>query len=101
MRATGIHEPASNKHKTTMDFALDPGKGVSRMVGSTLKAPSSFAYGIAEGFNNLPKAYGDDTVRETGKITGVASGLAAAGKVCALSSNQALDCRIRLMAVQC
>jgi hypothetical protein len=84
MRATGLHEPASNSTKTTVDFALDPGKGVSRMIGSTLKAPSSFAYGIAEGFNNMPKMYGDDTVRETGKITGVGSGLAAAGKVCTL-----------------
>ena len=51
------------------------------MIGSTLKAPASFAYGLAEGFNNLPKTYGDDTVRETGKITGLGSGLSAAGKV--------------------
>jgi hypothetical protein len=81
MKATGLHEPASHSKSTTVDFALDPGKGVSRMIGSTLKAPADFAYGIAEGFNNMPKIYGDDTVRETGKITGLGSGLSAAGKV--------------------
>ena len=81
MKATGLHEPASNSKSSTVDFALDPGKGVSRMIGTTLKAPASFAYGLAEGFNNMPKMYGDDTVRETGKITGLRSGLSAAGKV--------------------
>ena len=79
-----MHESASHNKTTTADFALDPGKGLSRMIGSTLKAPAEFTYGIAEGFNNMPKLYGDDTVRETGKITGLGSGLSAAGKVCRL-----------------
>ncbi|KAF4619053.1 hypothetical protein G7Y89_g14794 [Cudoniella acicularis] len=44
------------------EFALDSGKGVSRIVGTGLRI------------------YGDDTVRKQEKVTGVASGLGAAGK---------------------
>jgi hypothetical protein len=63
------------------DFALDSGKGVSRIVGTGLKAPMDFTLNISKGFNNVPKIYGDDTVRKQQEVTGVASGLAAAGKV--------------------
>lgn len=63
------------------DFALDSGKGISRIVGTGLKAPMDFTMGISKGFNNIPRLYQDDTVREPEKVTGVVSGLAAAGKV--------------------
>lgn len=38
-----------------------------------------FSLGLAQGFHNAPKLYGDD-VRPTQKITGFGSGLKAAGK---------------------
>lgn len=63
------------------EFALDSGKGVSRIVGTGLKAPMDITLGVAQGFGNLPKVYGDDTVREKKKVTGIGSGLMAAGKV--------------------
>ncbi|PBP19002.1 CHIP6 protein [Diplocarpon rosae] len=56
------------------DFALDSGKGISRIVGTGLKAPMDFTNNISKGFNNVPKLYGDDTVREDVKVTGLASG---------------------------
>jgi hypothetical protein len=87
MRAAGLHEPASNNKTNMKDFAFDPNKGFGRMVGTALKAPGDFTYGIAEGFNNTPKIYGDKTVRKTPKITGLGSGLAAAGKVSVASMN--------------
>ncbi|PBP19786.1 CHIP6 protein [Diplocarpon rosae] len=56
------------------DFALDSGKGISRIVGTGLKAPMELTNNISKGFNNVPKLYGDDTVREDVKVTGLASG---------------------------
>lgn len=41
-----------------------------------------FTLGIARGFHNAPKLYGDDTVRPQEKVTDFKSGLKAAGKVC-------------------
>ncbi|KAI6715208.1 hypothetical protein PZA11_004863 [Diplocarpon coronariae] len=62
------------------DFALDSGKGISRMVGTGLKAPMEFTQNVSKGFGNVPKLYGDDTVREDARVTGLLSGLGAAGK---------------------
>lgn len=38
-----------------------------------------FALGLAQGFHNAPRLYGDN-VREVSKVTGFQSGLKAAGK---------------------
>jgi hypothetical protein len=46
-----------------------------------MKSPMNFTLGVAKGFHNAPKLYGDDTVRETQKVTGIQSGFKAAGKV--------------------
>jgi hypothetical protein len=40
-----------------------------------------FTMGVAKGFHNAPRLYGDDSVRELHKVTGIQSGLKAAGKV--------------------
>jgi len=40
-----------------------------------------FSLGLARGFHNAPKLYGDDTVRPQEKVTDLQSGLKAAGKV--------------------
>jgi hypothetical protein len=37
--------------------------------------------GVAKGFHNAPKLYGDESVREIPKVTGVQSGLKVAVKV--------------------
>ncbi|TVY43744.1 putative vacuolar protein sorting-associated protein [Lachnellula occidentalis] len=62
------------------NFALDTNKGVSRIIRTGLKAPMDVTLGVAKGFGNLPKAYGDETVREKEKVTGIGSGLLVAGK---------------------
>ena len=41
-----------------------------------------FTLGLARGFHNAPKLYGDESVRPADKITDFQSGLKAAGKVC-------------------
>lgn len=68
--------------KLTLDHAIGASKGVSRIVGAGLKSPMDFTLGLARGFHNAPKLYGDDTVRPQEKVTDFQSGLKAAGKVC-------------------
>ncbi|KAL2063252.1 hypothetical protein VTL71DRAFT_5057 [Oculimacula yallundae] len=66
--------------KLTLENATRAGKGISRIVGAGLKSPMDFTLGIARGFHNAPKLYGDDTVRPQEKVTDFPSGLKAAGK---------------------
>ncbi|CAL3973656.1 unnamed protein product [Diplocarpon coronariae] len=66
--------------KLTIENATRAGKGVSRIVGAGLKSPMDFTLGIARGFHNAPKLYGDDTVRPQERVTDFQSGLKAAGK---------------------
>jgi hypothetical protein len=66
----------------TLDNAVGAGKGIARIVGAGLKSPMDFTLGIARGFHNAPKLYGDDTVRPQAKVTDFQSGVKAATKVC-------------------
>lgn len=65
----------------TLDNVSRGAKGVARIVGAGLKSPMDFTLGIARGFHNAPKLYGDDTVRPQEKVTDFQSGLKAATKV--------------------
>ena len=65
----------------SLEAALGAGKGIGRIVGAGLKSPMDFTLGLARGFHNAPKLYGDESVRQADKITGIQSGLKAAGKV--------------------
>lgn len=56
-------------------------KGIARMTKATVRSPMTFTVALAQGAHNLPKVYGDKTVRPQDKITGVGSGLIAATKV--------------------
>lgn len=65
----------------SLEAALGAGKGIGRIVGAGLKSPMDFTLSLARGFHNAPKLYGDESVRQAEKITGIHSGLKAAGKV--------------------
>lgn len=60
-------------------------RGLARLTLAGLKAPRDFTLALAEGFNNMPRLYGDHGeaggVRPAPVITGVGSGMVAAGKV--------------------
>lgn len=62
------------------ETATDTSQGVSRIIGAGLKSPMDFTLGLAKGFHNAPKLYGDDTVRKGEKVTDLKSGLRAATK---------------------
>jgi UDP:flavonoid glycosyltransferase YjiC (YdhE family) len=59
---------------------LDTSKGVQRIVGAGFKSPMDFTLGVARGFHNAPKLYGDETVRKADQVTDFKSGLKAAAK---------------------
>ena len=56
-------------------------KGVGRIVKTTLRSPMAFSWALAQGAHNAPRMWGDKTVRPQDKITGLRSGLVAAGEV--------------------
>ena len=72
-------------NQMSLESALYTGKGVGRIVGVGLKSPMDITMSLARGFHNAPKLYGDESVRQTDKVTGIQSGLKAAGKVSILS----------------
>ncbi|KAL8828313.1 MAG: hypothetical protein Q9170_006662 [Blastenia crenularia] len=79
--------PASLRRSSTSkvsafskNAALGASKGMGNMVGAGLKIPQTVTLDLAQGFHNAPRLYGDDTVRKADKVTGIQSGLKAAGK---------------------
>ncbi|KAG0651425.1 UDP-glucose:sterol glucosyltransferase 80B1 [Hyphodiscus hymeniophilus] len=72
--------PVFNPSNLTIDNAVGAAKGAQRIVAAGMKSPMDFTLGIARGFHNAPKLYGDDTVRPQEKVTDFQSGLKAAGK---------------------
>ena len=77
--------PAKNLNElsrhVSFEAAIGTGKGVGRIVGAGLKSPMDFTLGLAKGFRNAPRLYGDESVRPIEKITGLQSGLKVASKV--------------------
>ena len=82
---TGSQDGRETEH-VSLDAAVGAGKGIGRMVGAGVKSPMDFTLGIARGFHNAPKLYGDQSVRQSDKVTGLQSGLKAAGKVSGFKS---------------
>lgn len=91
-RRSGSHSgsgtPGHGKHwaeqggsEGVLDTAYGTGKGISKIVGAGVKSPMDFTLGLARGFHNLPKLYGEE-VRQVDRVTDLKSGLRVAGKVC-------------------
>ncbi|KAK1509654.1 glycosyltransferase family 28 domain-containing protein [Colletotrichum tamarilloi] len=62
------------------DYANEVGEGVGKSAQALARAPVDLSMAIAQGFHNAPRLYGDDTVRRPPRVTGISSGLKAAGK---------------------
>ncbi|OKL63887.1 hypothetical protein UA08_00989 [Talaromyces atroroseus] len=83
-----VQEVYTRKHARTIsdirDLDLDGLVGTARsaakLVNVGLRVPAAFTMAVAKGFHNTPLLYGDETVREQSKVTGIKSGLKAAGK---------------------
>jgi UDP:flavonoid glycosyltransferase YjiC (YdhE family) len=64
----------------TMEGAVTGARAIGKIATAGMKSPLDFTMGLARGFHNAPKLYGDDTVRQSGKVTGIGSGLKEAAK---------------------
>ncbi|KAI0389762.1 glycosyltransferase family 1 protein [Xylariaceae sp. FL0594] len=53
-------------------------EGVGKSGRALARAPVDFSLALAQGFHNAPRLYGDETVRQPIRVTGISSGLKAA-----------------------
>ncbi|KAL1856207.1 hypothetical protein Plec18170_004076 [Paecilomyces lecythidis] len=66
--------------KFNIDTAISSTRAAGKMLNVGMRAPTIFTMAVARGFHNAPLLYGDDTVRETHRVTGIKSGFKAATK---------------------
>ncbi|ROT35970.1 UDP-Glycosyltransferase/glycogen phosphorylase [Sodiomyces alkalinus F11] len=84
-RAAGTGTMSSIETSSTVDanpvedYAEDVGRGIGKSAEAFAKAPVDLSLALAQGFHNAPRLYGDDTVRRPPRVTGMRSGLKAAG----------------------
>ncbi|KAL1900168.1 hypothetical protein Sste5346_002478 [Sporothrix stenoceras] len=55
------------------------GKNIGKSALALAMAPIELYFALCQGFHNAPRLYGDDTVRRPAHVTGIKSGLKAAG----------------------
>ena len=67
-----------------LDMMSQPGvhthKGLGRLAKAVIQSPMDISLSFTKGFHNLPKAWGDDTVRRQPQIDDFLSGAKTAGK---------------------
>ncbi|KAL0930991.1 udp-transferase [Colletotrichum truncatum] len=73
-------ETATTVDNPVEDYANEVGEGVGKTAQALARAPVDLSMALAQGFHNAPRLYGDDTVRRPPRVTGIRSGLKAAGK---------------------
>ncbi|KAG0651468.1 UDP-glucose:sterol glucosyltransferase 80A2 [Hyphodiscus hymeniophilus] len=80
----GEDDDSSLSDESLNNAAEDIGKDVGSGLGHTAEAfarmPMDLSLALAQGFHNAPRLYGDATVRRPARITGMKSGLKAAGQ---------------------
>ncbi|KAL9598698.1 MAG: hypothetical protein Q9179_003824 [Wetmoreana sp. 5 TL-2023] len=83
-----VNDPAEDGHSEAsegsednlaQDMAVDAGMGLAKSGEALARVPMDLSLAIAQGFHNAPRLYGDTTVRTPIRITGIKSGLRAAG----------------------
>ncbi len=67
--------------QTSNGLIIGTSKAIGKIIVAGIKSPFEVSLSAARGFHNAPRLYGDETVRPQERITGVWSGLKAAGKV--------------------
>jgi UDP:flavonoid glycosyltransferase YjiC (YdhE family) len=72
------------------------GRGAAKSAGALARAPMELSMALAQGFHNAPRLYGDDTVRRPPRVTGMQSGMRAAGREFALGVYDACSGLVRL-----
>ena len=77
--AVSISSPASSDENLAQHLMEDTSHGFAMAGEAFAKVPMDLSLAIAQGFHNAPRLYGDSTVRTAPCISGIHSGLRAAG----------------------
>lgn len=64
-----------------VEVALATATSIGRLSKAVLESPLHFSMGIARGFQNIPIAYGDTSVRKPENVSGLKSGIEVGSKV--------------------
>jgi hypothetical protein len=63
-----------------VEFPGNPEDGVVKLATFPLRATAEMHVALSQGYQNLPRLYGDTDIRKPGKVTGLGSGLVEAAK---------------------
>jgi hypothetical protein len=67
------------KDRASNKILQEAEQDISNFAITVMRSPMDFFVALARGFHNAPKNYGDDTVRQIGKVNDFKSGVAVAG----------------------
>ncbi|KAL8731013.1 MAG: hypothetical protein Q9166_003664 [cf. Caloplaca sp. 2 TL-2023] len=70
---------SGSEDNLAQEMVVDVGRGLAKSGKALARVPMDLSLAIAQGFHNAPRLYGDTTVRTPMRITGIKSGLRAAG----------------------
>ncbi|KAK0622987.1 hypothetical protein B0T14DRAFT_564394 [Immersiella caudata] len=70
---------ATDEDTPAEEFVTQVGRGAYKSASALARAPVDLSVALVQGFHNAPRLYGDDTVRRPIRVTGIKSGLHAAG----------------------
>ncbi|KAK4443948.1 sterol 3-beta-glucosyltransferase [Podospora aff. communis PSN243] len=70
---------ATDEDTPAEEFVTQVGRGAYKSASALARAPVDLSLALVQGFHNAPRLYGDDTVRRPIRVTGIKSGLHAAG----------------------
>ncbi|KAJ9248308.1 CAZyme family GT1 [Paecilomyces variotii] len=88
-KETGSSSPSRKSQQSTvtdsaekfnLETAINSTRAAGKILNVGMRAPTIFTMAVARGFHNAPLLYGDDTVREPHRVTGIKSGFKAATK---------------------
>jgi hypothetical protein len=71
---------SSKDHGRLRQNSAHMSKGLGRFTKTLVQSPMELSVGITRGFHNVPKLWGDDTVRPQERISDLKSGIKAGGK---------------------
>ncbi|EAA28516.1 glycosyltransferase family 1 protein [Neurospora crassa] len=72
-------ESTTDPAEVAEEIVHEIGQGAIKSASAIARAPVDLSIALAQGFHNAPRLYGDDTVRRPTRVTGIKSGLKAAG----------------------
>ncbi|OIW33071.1 putative glucosyl/glucuronosyl transferase [Coniochaeta ligniaria NRRL 30616] len=79
-RVRSSPNPSGKDHDMLRQTGPHTSKGLGRFAKALVQSPMELSMSFTKGFHNLPKLWGDDTVRPQAQVSDFMSGAKAAGK---------------------